>query len=267
VSAYQVMPPLTPEEIQALYADIEANGVRVPVDVDEDGNILDGHHRVEIATSIGIGYPVRVLDGLTEAQKVAHAYAVNLNRRSLNREQKRALVAASLIREPELSDRQHAERTGVSHPTVAAVRDELVEEGQLEDLSSRTGADGKTRPAHVTTTSRTTESTKVEQDVNTDTGEILDDGPSRAGRAAADAVMDVIANNAGYRQANLVKGVIDAYAGWKTPIGIEPADAALLPLTERHVDSIHRNLAAITSWVTAFDKSRAGGLRLVAGGK
>lgn len=102
--------------------------------------------------------------------------------------------------------------------------------------------------------------------VDTDTGEILD-GPTLAGRAAADAVMDVVQSDAGYRQAKLVKGVIDAYTDWKTPIGIDADLAAALPLSERHIDSIHRNLDAITAWVAAFDKARTSGLRLVSGGQ
>ena len=67
--------------------------------------------------------------------------------------------------------------TGVSVGTVAG------------DLSNRSemnssppviiGTDGKSRPAHVTTTTRTTESTKVEHDVDLETGEITSPG-SRA---------------------------------------------------------------------------------------
>ena len=37
---YQVMPPLTAEEYEALRDDIAAHGVRVPIDVDQHGHIL-----------------------------------------------------------------------------------------------------------------------------------------------------------------------------------------------------------------------------------
>ena len=43
---YQVMPPLSEEEYQALKEDIAYNGIQVPVVEDTDGNIIDGHHRV-----------------------------------------------------------------------------------------------------------------------------------------------------------------------------------------------------------------------------
>jgi len=147
VTTYQVMPPLTADEYADLRADIAANGVRVPIDVTEDGEILDGHHRFEIAQELNVYCPTRVIAGLSEDEKVAHAYSVNLARRQLSREAKRALVAASLARDPGLSDRQHAERTGVSPTTAGAVRGEMEDSGQLSKLDSRTSADGRQRPA------------------------------------------------------------------------------------------------------------------------
>jgi hypothetical protein len=42
---YQVLPSMPPEQFEVLKADIAERGVLVPIDVDEDGHILDGHHR------------------------------------------------------------------------------------------------------------------------------------------------------------------------------------------------------------------------------
>ena len=50
---FQVMPPLTDDDFAALKADIKANGLLIPVEVDEDGNVLDGHHRVRACTRAG----------------------------------------------------------------------------------------------------------------------------------------------------------------------------------------------------------------------
>jgi hypothetical protein len=47
---------------------------------------------------------------------------------------------------PERSDRQIAAALGVSHTTVATVRDELEGGGQIGHLNETTGADGKTYP-------------------------------------------------------------------------------------------------------------------------
>jgi ParB-like chromosome segregation protein Spo0J len=82
---YQVMPPLSPEAYTALKADIEANGVQIPADVDEEGNYLDGIHRKHICKELGIDCPTRVRSGLTEEQKRAYAWRVNLMRRHLSR--------------------------------------------------------------------------------------------------------------------------------------------------------------------------------------
>lgn len=144
---FQLLPELAAEEYDELREDIRVNGVRVPVDIDEYGHILDGHHRVRIAAELGIDYETRVLSGLTDEQKRAHALAVNIHRRQLNREQKRELIRRSLAADPQLSDRQHAERTGTSHPTVASVRAGMEESGDVEKLSTRTDSTGRQQPA------------------------------------------------------------------------------------------------------------------------
>lgn len=80
---YQLMPPLTPEEYAALRADIAARGVMVPIEVDETGAILDGHHRAAIADELGIEAPRIVRSGWSEGQKRDHVLKVNLLRRQL----------------------------------------------------------------------------------------------------------------------------------------------------------------------------------------
>lgn len=119
---YQLLPPLSGEEYAALRADIETHGVRVPVDVDEHGHVLDGHHRQQIAAELGINCPVRVVAGLTEEEKRHHAVAVNAHRRQLTRAQRRDLVVAELERDPARSDRAIGRIVGVDHKTVGAIR-------------------------------------------------------------------------------------------------------------------------------------------------
>jgi Predicted transcriptional regulators len=55
-----LLPPLKTSEREALAADIAMNGVMHPVVIDEDDNILDGHHRYEIDP----GAPTYVVTGL-----------------------------------------------------------------------------------------------------------------------------------------------------------------------------------------------------------
>lgn len=73
---YQHCRPLTDEEYQALKADIEQNGIHEYAHVDENGEILVGHHRARAAGELGIEFPRHVVMGLTEQEK--HEYAVRL---------------------------------------------------------------------------------------------------------------------------------------------------------------------------------------------
>lgn len=122
---YQVMPALSAEEYAALRDDITAHGIRVPVDLDEHGQVLDGHHRQAIAVELGIDCPTRTVAGLTDEEKRHHALAVNLTRRHLTREQRRALIVAELEHDPSRSDRALGRLLGCDHKTVGAVRREL----------------------------------------------------------------------------------------------------------------------------------------------
>lgn len=141
-----LMPPLTADEYEALKADIAERGVIVPVELDENGQIIDGLHRVRAATELGVSYPRQITKGLSESEKRSRARSLNLTRRTLSAQQRRELVAGQLRDTPEWSDRRLALAIGVSHPTVAAVREELIAQGLLENLSSRTDARGSVRP-------------------------------------------------------------------------------------------------------------------------
>jgi len=142
---YQLLPRLTDEEYEALKADIAEHGIRVPIDVDEDGTILDGHHRAWIAADLGVQCPRRVVAGLTDEAKRAHSIAANVYRRQLNREQRQEMVAR--LREQGMSTRQIAKAAQVDHSTV--VRDlPAVRPGadtpRRTEPTQITGRDGKT---------------------------------------------------------------------------------------------------------------------------
>ena len=94
---YQVMPSMPPEQFAALKADIAERGVLVPIDVDEDGHILDGHHRYRACTELGIAdFPTIVRPGLTEEERRIFARKSNMLRRHLSRKQVRELIAEQL---------------------------------------------------------------------------------------------------------------------------------------------------------------------------
>jgi N6-adenosine-specific RNA methylase IME4 len=81
---YQLLPRLNSEEYAALEADIRLRGVQVPVEKDESGNILDGHHRAEIADKLGVHCPEVVRQFATEQEKRDHVIKLNLARRHLD---------------------------------------------------------------------------------------------------------------------------------------------------------------------------------------
>jgi hypothetical protein len=81
---YQVFDKLSPSQYQALREDIKQRGIQVPVEKDEDGNTLDGHHREEIAKELGIPCPEVVRKFATENDKRIHVIMLNLGRRHLS---------------------------------------------------------------------------------------------------------------------------------------------------------------------------------------
>ncbi len=116
------LPPLSTEEFDALKADIEANGVIVPVDVDEDGNVLDGHHRLKCDPKA----PCRVVRGLSDAEKLAYVLSSNDRRRNLSPSQKAELLVkkkklAARLREEDpkrWTQKEVARVLGVARETV-----------------------------------------------------------------------------------------------------------------------------------------------------
>lgn len=141
---YQVMPPLSTEEYEALKTDISENGVLIPVEYDENGNVLDGYHREQICRELGItDFPRFIRKGMTEEEKVEHAYRLNYKRRHITREQKQK--DAEKMRRQGWSYRRIAGVLGVVEGTI---RYWLGEEGaQIYAPETVTGTDGKQYPA------------------------------------------------------------------------------------------------------------------------
>ncbi len=144
MAQYQLLPDLTEEEFSALKADIAERGVMVPVELDEAGNVLDGHHRLLACEELGVtDYPTIIRPGLTEDEKREHVLALNLDRRHLTREQRRELVAT--LRADGWSYPRIAERLDVSVGTVHSDAQAFSSENVTD---TTTGQDGKQYPAH-----------------------------------------------------------------------------------------------------------------------
>lgn len=155
-NTYQVMPPLSEEEYQALKEDIAENGVLVPVVKDTDGNIIDGHHRVRAYEELlaegraAGGYPVVERSGMTNQEKRDLAWRLNMQRRHLNRDQKRDAIAARLKESPEWADNRIAHLLGVDSKTVRGVRTSLEIRKELPKVELLEGKDGKYYPRNRT---------------------------------------------------------------------------------------------------------------------
>lgn len=145
------MPVLNAEDLSALRSNIAQNGVVVPIILDEQQNIIDGFHRLQIATELGYECPEVVIPNLSLEEKRTLARSLNLARRQLSSEQRRALIADQLAETPGLSNRLISKQLGVSHPTVASVRAELTSTGKLFQLDRTKGIDGKVRSIRRTT--------------------------------------------------------------------------------------------------------------------
>lgn len=141
-----ILPPLTPRERAELLADIKRNGITYPIVITDQNEVLDGHHRLSIAVELGLSQvPMKIVAGLSEAEKRERAEDLNVHRRQLTRAQRRELVARRIRTMLDRSDREIAAATGADHKTVAAIRRGLESTGEIPQLGTTVGKDGKKR--------------------------------------------------------------------------------------------------------------------------
>jgi ParB/RepB/Spo0J family partition protein len=139
------------ENVERLREDIAERGIQVPLHVFPNGDrftLLAGHDRLEAARRAGLSeVPADFRSMLsTEAARFDYFVKDNRLRKQFNQEQTRTLIAALLKRYADQSDREIARMVGCSPSTVAPIRTDMEERGELSRLDSRMGADGKVRP-------------------------------------------------------------------------------------------------------------------------
>ncbi len=153
-SKYQLMPDMTDEEYQSLKQDMRDVGMLQALVFDQDGNLIDGHHRQRAyweLISEGVDLPMfnkEVMTFDTELEKLRHVLSYNLKRRQLNAQQRQELVIR--LRKPpfSLTLTQIGQIVGSSIATISRDLEGLTEDDKAE-LASTTiiGADGKARTA------------------------------------------------------------------------------------------------------------------------
>jgi ParB-like chromosome segregation protein Spo0J len=135
---YQLLDPLTEQQYADLKEDIVERGILTPVIVDEFGEVIDGHHRKQIAEELAQDYPTHQLQpGLSEADKLDASVALNLMGRHQSSEQKRETIRRYLLRRPEAADRYVARLIGVQHQTVGRIRVKLEAAGLIIQEAER----------------------------------------------------------------------------------------------------------------------------------
>ncbi|MBK5237653.1 MAG: ParB N-terminal domain-containing protein [Actinomycetales bacterium] len=152
---YQLLPRLSDGEYHALRDDIRENGVRVPIDVDEDGTVLDGHHRSWIAAQLGVPVPRRVVSGLDTQGKRNHARAVNVIRRQLTKDAR--LDQVRQMREEGQTIQVISTTLGIPTSTVGRDLNAISQMGNGNEQLVITNSKGIERPA----TYKTVESPSV----------------------------------------------------------------------------------------------------------
>jgi N6-adenosine-specific RNA methylase IME4/transposase-like protein len=160
-AVYQLFKDLVPAVESALLASIDRFGVLVPVAKDQHGNILDGHQRARLADSLGLKYPVNIIEVADEDEAREIARTLNEDRRAMPKEERLEVVQA--LREDGHSLRAIAGAVGVTQTQVArdlagvtdvtpdtySLNDQLTERIGYEQRAKAQvrGLDGKTYPA------------------------------------------------------------------------------------------------------------------------
>ena len=176
--AAELFPLMSEAELKELAADIKKNGPRQnivlcgdPVSGLDNCQLVDGRNRLDALAMLGFlgvndGGGLAVTKQFTKDGKwidsrghqpfcyylkgedpYALALSYNVHRRHLTTEQKRDLIAKLLKATPEKSNRQIADQVKVSHPTVAKVREQLEEKGDVEKFTTSIDSKGRRQPA------------------------------------------------------------------------------------------------------------------------
>jgi len=166
--AAELFPPMSPDELRELGADIvKKNGLVAPIALwrrnpNEPLQLLDGRNRldaIELVTgrTVEVGAPSLMAGDFLATDKVivldksvdpySYVISANIQRRHLTAEQRRSLIAKLLKVDPSKSDRQIAATVKASPTTVGTVRAEMEAAGEVSNLDTRIDAKGVQQPA------------------------------------------------------------------------------------------------------------------------
>jgi ParB-like chromosome segregation protein Spo0J len=108
------------QEFEELAADIERRGLRIPI-ITYKGQIIDGRNRARACAKAGVPARYEEFTG-TDEEVERFIISMNIHRRHLKAEERRAKLKQLLGMHPEKSDRVIAAETGYSHTAVQKAR-------------------------------------------------------------------------------------------------------------------------------------------------
>jgi len=144
------LPSHTETEVEALRDDIKANGLKVPVVIDDSDTVIDGRLRVRLCDELEIDWrkTTTLESKLTDDQKAALRIRLNLLRRSTppTASQRREYVKTLLKADPNMSNATFGALCGMDASSVSRIRSQMEKKSEVEAAKSTTGLDGRTRP-------------------------------------------------------------------------------------------------------------------------
>ena len=177
---FQILPELSPEEFAGLKADIAANGIQVPIEIDEVGRIIDGHHRHRAWQELraeGVRVPMyesKLRRYESDTERFAQAFRLNAHRRHLLPEQRKKLITT--LRQRGWSLQKIADELKVGKSTVARSVSG-VPDGTPDMVQ---GLDGRQYPSRKPNFSVSVHSKREEERVMRALTELGDDVPAKA---------------------------------------------------------------------------------------
>jgi hypothetical protein len=164
--ACEIIPAYDDSKLIELGRDLKASGgMKIPIIVlaqpDETFALLDGRSRLDAMVHVGIKFDIKIVDGhvVIEApgydipapmeivpdadfNAIAFVLSINLRRRHVTNEVKRAIIKKVIEAQPNLSDNAIAKMAGVSDKTVNSVRKELKANSEIR-ISDRIEVTGR----------------------------------------------------------------------------------------------------------------------------
>jgi 16S rRNA G966 N2-methylase RsmD len=202
-----LVPPLTDLEYDSLKESVRNNGQWHDIIVNQDGFILDGHHRFRVCQELGIKPKTQTIEFPIKLQEKIFVYETNLKRRHLNDFQKAELGynLEAVYRERARQRQISALKQGDYLPVPLGSGDPTLEKGRTSELISvRTGISPATYKRAKKIIEQSPESTKQKL---------------RAGKSTIFKEYKRIQIEQKKEQLRNEKPVINTHEGWETHLG------------------------------------------------